>query len=55
MAGAEVKAEGVGVTNVRPVPEEIHVAPLGYECAGLHSYVVATASVPTDPVVGAWT
>jgi len=45
---------GVGVTSVRPVPEEMHIAPLGYECAGLHAYVVAPASVPTDTaVVGA--
>ena len=28
-----IPAEGVGfgVTSVRPVPEEIHMAPLGYE------------------------
>jgi len=32
-------AEGVGVgaTSVKPVPEEMHIAPLGYECAGLHA------------------
>jgi len=44
---------GVGVTSVKPVSDDTHIAPLGYECAGLHAYVVAAASVPTDPVVGA--
>jgi len=38
-AGTEVTGDdvAVGVTSVRPVPEEIHTAPLGYECAGLHA------------------
>ena len=62
IAGAEVmvEAEGVsvGVTSVNPVPEEIQTTPPGYECAGLHAYVVAAPSVPTviDPAaVGACT
>ena len=27
--GTVVTADGVGVTSVRPVPDEIHTAPLG--------------------------
>jgi len=29
--GTVVTGEGVGVTSVRPVPEEMHTAPSGYE------------------------
>jgi len=38
-AGMEVTGDklDVGVTSVRPVPEEIQTAPLGYECAGLQA------------------